>query len=62
MIKVDTVDDRKYQVDVNGYPKNILNEYGVITENMFEMFPDDITLILDLIEFAAKKASESLED
>lgn len=62
MIKVDKVNGGKYQIDLNGYPKNILSEYGALTQSIFEMFPDDIPLLLDLIGFAIKKASESLED
>jgi hypothetical protein len=54
-------DDKKCRVEMEGTKGNIFIEYGVLTAAMFDKFPDEPDLILDLIARAATKAHVNLE-
>ena len=60
MIKT-TGGEKKCRVEMEGTKGNIFTEYGVLTEAMFDKFPDEPDLILDLIARAAAKAHVNLE-
>lgn len=53
--------DKKCQVDMNGMALDILVEFGVLTQSMFEKFKDEPDLIIGLVAKAAAKAKVSPE-
>ena len=64
MIKSSTVlvdGDKKCKVEMNGMASDILVEFGVITQSMFEKFKDEPDLIVGLVAKAAAKAEVSPE-
>ena len=48
--------DKKCQVKVEGMASDILVEFGVLTQSMFEKFKDEPDLIVDLVAKACAKA------
>lgn len=54
-------DGKKCKVEMEGVKEDVFIEYAVLTEAMFDRFPDEPDLILDLIARAAAKAHVNLE-
>lgn len=54
--------DKKCEVEMNGMASDILMEFGIITQSMFENFKDEPNLIVSLIAKAAAKAKVSPEE
>lgn len=53
--------NKKCQVEMSGMASDILVEFEVLTQSMFEKFKDEPDLIVDLVAKAAAKAKVSPE-